>query len=115
MRRGVDGLLGLGCGQGRGAEEGRAGVGVVMKVAPEKKAFSISEFSFRENSFVGETLGGDLVGLGYGMGRGAEAGRAGVTVAVGVGNRDNTRVDAMIESMSGVVQGLRLLLQERLG
>ena len=34
-----------------------------------KEHSSISDFSFRASSFVGETLCGDLVGLGYGEGR----------------------------------------------
>ena len=45
--------------------------------------------------------------------------RAGVQKRAGLGlrlgNRDKTRVDAMIESMSGVVQGLGLFLEERSG
>ena len=43
-----------------------------------KEHSSISDWSIKEFSFVGETLGGDLVGLGYGEGRGAEAGRLGL-------------------------------------
>ena len=83
------------------------------------KEFSlVGEFSFvgetlGEFSFVGETLGVDLVGLRYGKGKGTEEGRAGA--AVGVGNRDKTRVDAMIDAMSGVVYGLGLLLEELSG
>ena len=95
----------------------RAGLrlGLLCRLYLRKERFSKSDFSRRESSFVGETLGGDLVGLGYGEGRGAEEGRAGVAVAVGVGNRDKTRVDAMIDAMSGVVHGLGLLLKERSG
>ena len=43
---------------------------------------------------------GELVGLGYGQGRGAEEGRA---------------ARARVDAMSGVVQGLGLLLDERSG
>ena len=43
---------------------------------------------------------GELVGFGYGKGRGAEEGRAGVGVSVG--NRAMARVGAM----SGVVQAI---------
>ena len=95
----------------------RAGLrlGLLCWLYLRKEHFSKSDFSSRESSFVGETLGGNLMGLGYGEGRGAEEGWAGVAVAVGVGNRDKTRVDAMIEAMSGVVQGLGLLLEERSG
>ena len=95
----------------------RAGLrlGLLCRLYLRKEQFSISDLSSRESSFVSETLGVDLVGLGYGEGRGAEEGCAGVAVAVSVGNRDTTRADAMIESMSGVVQGLGLLLEERSG
>ena len=60
-----------------------------------KEHSSKSDWSSRESSFVGETLGGDLVGFGYSQGRGAEEGREGVEVGVGVGKRARARVDAM--------------------
>ena len=64
----------------------RAGLGLELlcRLYLRKDHFSKSDFSFRESSFVGETLGGDLVGLGYGEGRGADEGWAGVAVAVAV-------------------------------
>ena len=90
------------------------GLGLLSRLHLSKEHSSISCWSIREFSFVGETLGGDLVELRYsGEGRGAEEGWAGV--AASVGNRDKKRVDAMIDAMSGVVQGLGLLLQERFG
>ena len=75
----------------------RAGLrlGLLCRLYLRKEHFSKSDFSSRESSFVGETLGGDLVGLGYGEGRGAEEGWAGVRVAVGVENRARLGVDAM--------------------
>ena len=54
------------------------GLGLLCRLYLRKEHFSISDFSFRESSFVGETLGGDLVGLGYGEGRGEESGRLGL-------------------------------------
>ena len=108
-------MVGYGYGSRTGVQN-RAGLGLglLCRVHLRKEHFSISNWSSRESSFVGETLGGDLVGLGYGEGRGAEEGWAGVAVAVavGVGNRDKTRVDAMIDAMSMVVHGLGLLLEE---
>ena len=90
------------------------GSGLLCRLYLRKEHSSISDWSIKGFSFVGETLGGDLVGLGYGEGRDAEEGW-GAAVAVGVGNRDKTRVDAMIGAMSGVVNGLGLLLEERSG
>ena len=52
------------------------GLGLLCRLYLRKEHSSISDFSFRESSFVGETLGGDLVGLGYGEGRGTEEGWA---------------------------------------
>ena len=60
------------------------GLGLLCRLYLRKEHSSTSDFSFRESSFVGETLGGDLVGLGYGEGRGTEEGWAGVAVAVSV-------------------------------
>ena len=82
MGRGAGELVGYGNGQGRDAEEGRAGLGLglLCRLHLKIEHSSISDFAIRESSFVGETLGGDLVGLGYGQGRGAEEGRAGVGV-----------------------------------
>ena len=62
------------------------GLGLLCRLYLRKEHSSISLWSIREFSFVGETLGGDLVGLGYGEGRGTEEGWAGL--AVGVGKRD---------------------------
>ena len=85
------------------------GLGLLCRLHLRKEHSSKSDLSSRESSFVGETLGGDLVGFGSGQGRGAEEGRAGVGVGVGVGiNRARARVGAM----SGFVQGLGLLLEE---
>ena len=88
------------------------GLGLLCRLYLRKEHSSISDWSIIEFSFVGETLGGDLVGLGYGEGRGAEEG---LRLRLRLGNRDKTRVDAMIESRSRVVQGLGLLLEERSG
>ena len=82
----IQGALGLGL--ARTAVGVRAGVRNLRKEHSSK-----SDWSSRESSFVGETLGGDLVGLGYGQGRGEEEGREGV--GVGVGKRARARVDAM--------------------
>ena len=106
MRRGAGAgeLVGYENGQERDAEEGRAGLGLglLCRLHLRKEHSSISFWSIKESSFVGETLGGDLVGLGYGQGRGAEEDRAGVGVGIGVGKMARARVNAM----SGVVQGL---------
>ena len=69
------------------------GMGLLCRLYLRKEHSSKSDWSSRESSFVGETLGGDLVGLGYGQGRGEEEGREGV--GVGVGKRARARVDAM--------------------
>ena len=61
---------------------------------------SISDWSIRESSFVGETLGGDLVGLGYSQDRGCRRGQGWVAVGVSVGNSARARDGAM----SGLVQ-----------
>ncbi len=61
------------------------GLGFLCRLYLRKEQFSISDWSVKEFSFVGETLGGDLVGLGYGEGRGCRSGQAGVAVAVSVG------------------------------
>ena len=61
------------------------GLGLLCRLNLRKEHFSISDCSIKESSFVGETLGGDLVGLGYGEGRGAEAGWAAVAVVGGCG------------------------------
>ena len=60
----------------------KAGLGLwlLCRLHLRKEHSSISESSITESSFVGKTLGNDLVGLGYGQGRGAEKGRAGVRV-----------------------------------
>ena len=73
------------------------GLGLLCRLHLRKEHSSKSDWSSRESSFVGETLGGDLIGLGYGQGRGAEEGMAGVgvEVEVGVGNRARARVGAM--------------------
>ena len=105
-------LVGYGNGHGKVAEEGRVqkraglGLGLLFRLYLRKEHFSKSDLSIRESSFVGETLGGDLVGLGYGQDRGEEKGRAGV--GVGVGNRARARVGAMPR----LVQMLGLLLRE---
>ena len=59
----------------------RAGLrlGLLCWLYLRKEHFSKSDFSSRESSFVGETLGGDLVGLG--------AVRAGVQKRAGLGLR----------------------------
>ena len=77
----------------------RAGLwlGLLCRLYLRKEYSSKSDFASRESSFVGETLGGDLVGLGYGQGRSAEEGRAGA--GVGVGERARARVDAMYEAV----------------
>ena len=67
------------------------GLGLLCWLYLIKEHSSISDWSIRELSFVGETFGGDLVRLGYGEGRGAEEGWAGVAVAVGVGNRNKKK------------------------
>ena len=86
----------------------RAGheLGLLFRLYLRKEHSSKSDLSSREVSFVGETLGGDLVGLGYGQGKGAEEGRAGIRV--GAGNRARARVGAMPR----LVQMLGLLLRE---
>ena len=61
------------------------GLGLLCRLYLRKEHFSISDFSFRESSFVGETLGGDLVGLGYGKGRVEESGRLGLRLVWGIG------------------------------
>ena len=68
-------------------------MGLLCRLYLRKEHSSESDWSSRESSFVGETLGGDLVGLGYGQGRGAEEEREGV--GVGVGERARAWVDAM--------------------
>ena len=85
------------------------GLGLLCRLHLRKEHSSKSDLSSREVSFVGETLGGDLVGLGYGQGKGAEEGKAGIRV--GVGNRARARVGAM----PGLLQRSGLLLEERSG
>ena len=46
------------------------GLGLLCRLYLRKEHSSISDWSIKEFSFIGETLGGDLVGLGYGEGRG---------------------------------------------
>ena len=67
------------------------GMGLLCSLYLKKEHSSKSDWSSRESSFVGETLGGYLVGLGYGQGRGAEEGREGVWVGVGVGERASAK------------------------
>ena len=74
------------------------GLGLLCRLYLRKEHSSKSDFASRESSFVGETLGGDLFGLGYGQDRGAEESRLGVSVR----NRKRARVDAMSEVVQGV-------------
>ena len=85
MRRGVGALVGYGYGQGMAAER-RLGfrLGLLCRQHQRKEHSSKSDWSSRESSLFGETLGGDLGRLGYGEIRVAEEGRAGIAVAVGV-------------------------------
>ena len=71
-------------------ERAGLGLGLLCRLYLRKEQFSISDFSFRESSFVGETLGVDLVGLGYGEGRGAEACRLGLRLRLvwGIGIKE---------------------------
>ena len=50
----------------------KAGLGLwlLCRLHLRKEHSSISDSSIKESSFVGETLGGDMVGLVYGQGRG---------------------------------------------
>ena len=82
----------------------KAGLGLwlLCRLHLRKEHLPISDSSIKESSFVGKTLGDDLVGLGYGQGMDAEEGWAGVRVSVGVGKWARAGVNAMSE----VVQGL---------
>ena len=66
------------------------GLGLLCRLYLRKEQFSISDWSIKEFSFVGEMLGGDLVGLGYGEGRGAEACRLGLRLRLvwGIGIKE---------------------------
>ena len=59
-------------------------LGLLCRRHQRKEHSSKSDWSSRESSLFGETLGGDLGRLGYGEIRVAEEGRAGIAVAVGV-------------------------------
>ena len=53
------------------------GLGLLCMLHLRKKHSSKSDRSSRETGFVGETLGGDLEGLGYGQGSGQKRARLG--------------------------------------